>query len=465
MVQGVQFLIKKRVVSLVLAVLMVFAAASAASADPGKGWAQGKKWKFKEPNIVKVNVQLKDINSHWAEKSIRSMASWGMISGYPDYTFKPNAQVNKYEALMMVARASGYEAGKSLSWKDSLEDMIDYAVDEGILTKDESEDLAGWQPARRYEVAVWAVRAMGLEEDDDELFFNDINEIPAYARCYVSSMYRYQYMVGYPGKVFAPNKPVTRAELAAIIYRILDEGLVDDDDSDDDSDSIEEVEISSLYPADGSDNIEIDIDKLTAKFNVEIEAVDTLDDVMEGIDIESENGEVVDIDEVSINGRYLYIKLDEELAEDTSYKVTIEDDIIKAEDSDEIFEGLSGSQWEFTTGDEDEAEKVEIESLDPENGEEDVDWEDTNVLRATFNCDIDGDSLLNAVEVYNKDDNKEVEIDEVEIDGDELIITLEEDLDSNDTYEVTIKYGYIKSEESGNKFEGLGGENWSFTTE
>lgn len=452
---------KKGVISLVLAALIVFGAASAASADPGKNAGHGKKWKFKEPRTVKVNVQLVDINSHWAEKSIRSMASWGMISGYPDFTFRPNAPVSKYEALMMIAKASGYEADKNLSWNDSLEAMIDYAVDEGILTKEESEDLAGKQPAKRFEVAVWAVRAMGLEEDDDELLFNDINEIPAYARSYVASMYRYQYMVGYPGKVFAPNKPVTRAELAAIIYRILEVGPVDDDDSDDDDSK--EVEISSLDPADGSGNVEIDIDKLTAKFNVEIEAVDTLDDVREGIEIKSEAGEVVDIEEVSIDGTYLKIELDEELEEDNTYKVTIEDDIIKAEDSDEVFEGLSGSQWEFTTGDE-EADKVEIENLDPENGEEDVDWEDTNVLRATFNCDIEADSLLDAVVVYNKDDNKEVEIDKVEIDGDELVITLGEELDSNDTYEVTIKDGYLGSEESGEEFEGLDGEDWSFTT-
>lgn len=453
-------MIKKRFISLMLAALMVFGVAAAAGADPGKGQANGKKWKFKEPRTVKVNIQLVDINSHWAEKPIRSMASWGMISGYPDFTFKPNAPVSKYEALMMIAKASGYEADTSLSWNDRLEDMMDYAVDEGILTEDESEDLAGSQPAKRYEVAVWAVRAMGLDEDDDELVFNDINEIPAYARSYVSSMYRYQYMVGYPGKVFAPNKPVTRAELAAIIYRILDEGPVGDDDSDDDSDSNKEVEISSLDPADGSDNVKIDIDKLTAKFNVEIEAVDTLNDVKEGIEIKSEDGEVVDIDEVSIDGSYLKIEFDEELEEDTTYKVTIEDDIIKAEDSDEVFEGLSGSQWEFTTGD----EEVEIKNLDPENGEEDVDWEDTNVLRATFNCDIEGDSLLNAVVVYNKDENKEVEIDKVEIDGDELVITLEEELDSDDTYEVTIKGGYIESEESGEEFDGLDGKNWSFTT-
>jgi len=453
-------LIKKGVISLILAALLVFGVATTAGADPGKNGAHGKKWKFKEPRTVKVNVQLVDINSHWAEKSIRSMASWGMISGYPDFSFKPNTPVSKYEALMMIARASGYEADTNLSWNDSLEAMIDYAVDEGILTKDESEDLTGRQPAKRYEVAVWAVRAMGLEEDDDKLIFNDINEIPAYARCYVASMYRYQYMVGYPGKVFAPNKPVTRAELASIIYRILEVGPVDDDDSDDDSKEV--VKISRLVPADGSDNVAIDIDKLTAKFNVEIEAVDTLDDVKEGIEIESEDGEIVDIEEVSIDGTYLKIELDEELEEDTTYKVTIEDDIIKAEDSDEVFEGLSGSQWEFTTGDEEE--KVEIENLDPENGEDDVDWEDTNVLRATFNCDIESDSLVDAVVVYNKDEAKEVEIDMVEIDGDELVITLEEDLDRSDTYEVTIKDGYLESEESGEEFEGLDGEDWSFTT-
>ncbi len=57
-----------------------------------------------------------------------------------------------------------------------------------------------------------------------------------------------------------------------------------------------------------------------------------------------------------------------------------------------------------------------------------------------------------------------VDIDWVEIDGNELVITLEDQLDNNDTYEVTIKDGYLRSEDSGEKFRGLDGVDWSFTT-
>ncbi len=90
----------------------------------------------------------------------------------------------------------------------------------GILTEADADKFKGWEPAKRYEVAVWAARAMGLEEYD-QTSFQDDDEIPYFARSYIGGMCKNRFMVGYPGNVFQPNKPVTRAEMAAIIYRIM----------------------------------------------------------------------------------------------------------------------------------------------------------------------------------------------------------------------------------------------------
>ncbi|HBC93145.1 MAG TPA: hypothetical protein DCZ10_09695, partial [Pelotomaculum sp.] len=95
--------------------------------------------------------------------------------------------------------------------------------------------------AKRYQVAVWAARAMGLEVDD-RLTFEDTDEIPFYARPYVGGMCTNRFMIGYPGNIFQPNKSVTRAELAMVLYRIM---LAQDNGSDNNDNSLD-LEIKSL---------------------------------------------------------------------------------------------------------------------------------------------------------------------------------------------------------------------------
>ncbi|HBC91319.1 MAG TPA: hypothetical protein DCZ10_00035 [Pelotomaculum sp.] len=135
--------------------------------------------------------------------------------------------------------------------------------------------------------------------------------------------------------------------------------------------------------------------------------------------------------------------------------------IIESKDSGESFTGLSGSNWQFTT-----SESFYIKELTPRNGATNVDL--TDVLQASFNGDISvvsGKSLLGAVRVYNKTDGVDVDIDKVEINGDTLAITLEDTLEGDSTFEVTIKAGYLEDEDTGVDFTGLQGSNWRFTTE
>jgi len=446
-----------------LTAILVLGIATTSFASPGKGKGN---WKLKTQGNWKV-IQLTDVGSHWAEQPVRFMLAQGIISGYPDSTYRPNNPVTKFEAIMMISKASGFDgtAEQRLTWDknvpDWMEECLDYAVDEGILTEDEADNLKGWEPAKRYEVAIWAARAMGVDVDDQASFL-DNDEIPNFARPYVGGMFKHHFMVGYPGNKFQPNKPVTRAELAAVIYRIMLAETDGGGNGDSDSDSLE---IERLTPADGSNNVDPATDQLTARFNVEIQAVDDLQSVEEGIIVRNvSDGEDAEIDGVNIEGRYLTINLEDSLEDDKTYRVTIDDNIIEAAQSGENFEGISGSEWEFSTGTDSD---LRIVSLSPEDGDTNVDGENTTVLEAEFSGDIQvisGKNLLDAVKVYNISESEYVDIDEIEIDEDTLIITLDDPLTEGDTFEVTIKANYLEEEDSGVNFEGISGGDWRFST-
>jgi uncharacterized protein YpmS len=449
---------KKGAFTFILAVLIILGLTATSFANPGKG---NSGWKDNGKGNGKA-VQFNDLGSHWASQTIREMNKLGIVSGYPDYSFKPNAPVSRYEALMMISRAANFEPDSD-SYEQNLADLMDYAVENDIIG--DSDGFEGWKPAKRYEVAVWAMRAMGdLEADDEGLPFIDINDIPEDAQHYIGVMFKHKWMVGYPDKKFQPNKPVTRAEMTVIIYRMLGDVWPDNGD-------VEEsvLKIKNLDPSDGEDNVKTDIEQLVATFNMDVAAVDDLDAVEAGITVRNitDNKDVA-IESVSISGSKLTIELvlddGDSLDEDKKYRVTIEDGIIESDAGSEEFNGLSGSDWEFYSYAVDE-EELSLDSLDPINGAEEVD-PTKKVIEATFDKDISftDEDLPKAVRVYNVDEKVYVEINKIEIDGDTLVITIEGELGADDTFNVTIKSGYIEDKDTGAKYGGLSGNEWRFTT-
>ena len=55
-----------------------------------------------EENIQSPTVFPDVPNGHWAYEAIQRLSALGVISGYPDGTFRPNASVTRAELACMV---------------------------------------------------------------------------------------------------------------------------------------------------------------------------------------------------------------------------------------------------------------------------------------------------------------------------------------------------------------------------
>ncbi|NLK08458.1 MAG: S-layer homology domain-containing protein [Firmicutes bacterium] len=67
-----------------------------------------------------------DIRGHWAEKDINALIEKNIIQGYPDGTFKPNAQISRAEMVTMLIRAvrlDGDFGAHQFDWWPSFEDV------------------------------------------------------------------------------------------------------------------------------------------------------------------------------------------------------------------------------------------------------------------------------------------------------------------------------------------------------
>lgn len=289
--------VKKFMVSIVVMVLTITLAAGTALADspwkgkdkPGNGKGnqvkvevqKQHKDKDKDKNKDKVKVQVKkdrgcnffDVsNSHWANKRIKAMALHGIIKGYAGGFFRPNASVSHIEALTMILRMEGADAG---DLKEALQDQdvpksvplwakgyAALAMDKGILTKKEAAKFQPLRAAKRYEVVIYLGRALDIDPDDDnkDLDFKDLKSIPDEALDYLPYLVEKGYFTGYHNGKFMPNKPVTRAEMATILSKIIADKDLDDDEDDVD------VEIIDKFKAKGIIT-DLDDEELVLKVN------------------------------------------------------------------------------------------------------------------------------------------------------------------------------------------------------
>ncbi|CAM3857678.1 S-layer-like y domain-containing protein [Cohnella lubricantis] len=199
-----------------------------------------------------INLDFKDLNQQnwqWAYESIIRLASKQVFNGYEDGSFKPSNTIKRIEAIVAAVRLLGLkeEAEKpenmdaTLNFKDfkQVQQKYSWAVGylevalENDLFSETETSVQAEKPADRLWAAILLVKALKLEDEakakmDTQLQFRDAKQIPAGAVGYVAVAVEKGLITGYGDNTFKPNKPVTRAELAALLDR-ADEQLPDQD--------------------------------------------------------------------------------------------------------------------------------------------------------------------------------------------------------------------------------------------
>ncbi len=269
----------KKTLTLVLALLLVAVFTTTALADPGNGKAwpnSGKKVvdtkkvvppgqqkkELKNSNqiekAIKKSLQeqyrvtkekpekvkakrFRDTYQHWAAQCIEEMAAIGLLTGYPDGSFKPDQKLTQAEALSLVMRIAAEEADITIK-EDAAENE-----EEKVENEDQSKvaDIPEWVradadkaakkgiiklnrfhsavQASRAQTAVMIAKALELEPvDTSNIPFKDGILISPEDVGYILALYEEGIISGHPNGNFNPNSAITRAEMAAILQNLLD---------------------------------------------------------------------------------------------------------------------------------------------------------------------------------------------------------------------------------------------------
>lgn len=180
-----------------------------------------------DPEKIPGIEMLKDIAGHWAENNIQELVALGAISGYPDGTFKPDNNITRAEFATVLVKAFQLEPQSGKIFKDTAghwaQETISTAASYGIVSGYSADTFGPDDLITREQMAVMVVKAAKLTPAAVELSFTDSAGISEWAREAMTTAVANGIINGYPDNTVRPQGSATRAEAVTVIVNALPE--------------------------------------------------------------------------------------------------------------------------------------------------------------------------------------------------------------------------------------------------
>ncbi|MGB3492868.1 MAG: S-layer homology domain-containing protein [Elainellaceae cyanobacterium] len=186
-----------------------------------------------ESDTLPPPTDFTDIGAdYWAKSYIDKMSQLGVLEGFPEGDFRPDANVTRAEFASSLRRAFA-DAGDAASIEYSditpdywAKDAIDHAAQLNFMSGYPDESFQPNSPVTRLEVIIALSTGLGLDLPDnpDAILdtYSDRDQIPNWAVEKIAAATASGLVISHPDvNRFEPNVPATRAESAAMIYLAL----------------------------------------------------------------------------------------------------------------------------------------------------------------------------------------------------------------------------------------------------
>ncbi|MEM9511770.1 MAG: S-layer homology domain-containing protein [Cyanobacteria bacterium P01_E01_bin.48] len=186
------------------------------------------------PADVAVAANFADTDGHWAESYIDALSNAGVLGGFPDGSFKPNAKVTRAQFATIVNNAFELTNAPNIN---TFGDVAENYWAAGAISNAASSGLVAGFPNGTFQPESNVTRAQSLvvmtnalgtpvvnisTADNTLTRFRDANQIPSWAARHIATAARADLIVNYPeADRLEPNRGATRAEVAAFAYQTL----------------------------------------------------------------------------------------------------------------------------------------------------------------------------------------------------------------------------------------------------
>ncbi|MEM6401334.1 MAG: S-layer homology domain-containing protein [Cyanobacteria bacterium P01_D01_bin.116] len=182
------------------------------------------------PRELSINSSFPDLNGHWAASFIEAVYEKGLISGFPDGTFAPEAPITRAQYAAIVSKTFQLPLKKqtrkftdinSEFWAAS---AIYRGAGMGFISGFPDGSFRPNQNLTKFQAIVSIVSGLKLKGGNPNILamFSDRAQIPSYATNAMAIATQKLLVVNYPQwSQLEPLRETTRAEVVALIYQAL----------------------------------------------------------------------------------------------------------------------------------------------------------------------------------------------------------------------------------------------------
>ncbi len=177
-----------------------------------------------------VNTNFSDMSGHWAVAFVETLLNKGLISGFGDGTFKPEAPITRAQYAAVIAKT--FELllkNKYSKFTDIKPDFwaaaaIEKTASMGFISGFPDNTFRPGQNLTKIQAIVSLVNGLQLSGGNPNVLtvYRDRAQIPSYATEAVAIATQKLLVVNYPQtEILEPLRDITRAEVVALIYQAL----------------------------------------------------------------------------------------------------------------------------------------------------------------------------------------------------------------------------------------------------
>ncbi len=191
-------------------------------------------WSFTTAAEAQKSCAYSDVpESYWAAGVIKELCEKGILDGYPDGTFRPRIDITRGEFTKIIAVALGLaeenpatSTFKDVSPEDWYYGVVEAAAKAGLVKGYGKGEFKPNAKITREEITAILIRALGKADEaaanaSAVTAFKDDHNISAWARGSVAVAVKEGIIKGYPNGTFGPGNNAIRAEVCAMVSRML----------------------------------------------------------------------------------------------------------------------------------------------------------------------------------------------------------------------------------------------------
>ncbi|MCD7855874.1 MAG: S-layer homology domain-containing protein [Clostridiales bacterium] len=179
------------------------------------------------PAAEEKAYKFDDISSRpWAAEAIEALAAKGIISGISATKFNPDANITRGDFCVIIAKAAGFTGGDGATDFSDVDaakyyaPYVAYAAENGIVNGYDDGSFKPEAPISRQEMMVVVARFLGADGTDDTealSSFSDGSDVSAWAAPYVAYLANKGIVQG-TDTGLKPLEAITRAQAAVLVY-------------------------------------------------------------------------------------------------------------------------------------------------------------------------------------------------------------------------------------------------------